>query len=91
MPAFRPILLSALIRNYGDVFQALFFTAETLRAQRAYLFAHREMTMDKNNLPLRAKWSLLPYGAEAFCLPPSPGKRKKLHFRVLCVSAVSTL
>jgi len=71
--------LSALIRNHGDVLQALFFTAETLRAHRTYLFAHREMTMDKNNLPLRAKRSLLPYGADAFRLPPSPGKRKKTY------------
>jgi hypothetical protein len=52
----------------------LFFTAETLRAQRVYIFAHREMTMDKNNLPLRAKLSLLPYGAGAFRLQTSPGK-----------------
>ena len=47
--------------------------------------------MAKNCLPLRAKWSLLPYGAEAFRLPPSSGKRKNHNLSVLCVSAVSTL
>jgi len=68
---------SALIRNYGDVFYwVLFFTAETLRAQRAYLFAHREMTMDKKTCPCGRNCHYCPMGLTLFVCRHLPANEK---------------
>ena len=88
--------LSAPIRNYGDVLTVIFHHRDTEDTETLFLFTHPARRDDGQKKAIH--WMKMPNlckvartiadKADAFRLPPSPGKRKNIHLSALCASVV---
>ena len=95
----KALFLSAIVRNYGDLFLKLCLTTGSEVTEDIFFFAHRETAMGKKSHTLGDgyecnmvdrglnKWQChLPDRADGFRLPSSPGKRKNNQISVFSVS-----